>query len=96
MSQTADRIPTILPADFDGGACRAQEAVRELDAGKTLAANRMVKAGFGPVHTGHVMMARGLKRSTEEHVRAVVDPWLADCPPLPKARVPAWNERGGQ
>lgn len=86
----------VLSPDFDGTDYHAQQAVRELDAGKTLAAHRIVKAGFGPIHTSHIKVARAIKRDFEEHVKEVIDPWLKDCPPLPKARAPQWNERGGR
>lgn len=73
---------SLLPRDFDGVPDdRTLKAVRTLDRGGVLA------PGFSSVHAGHVKLTRAQKRSEAEHVAEVVDPWLRDCPPLPKARV---------
>lgn len=71
-----------LPRDFDGDET-AVRLVKALDRGYTPNATR----GFASLHTSHVKIAQAIKRSAEEHVRDVVDPWLQDKPPLPAARV---------
>lgn len=82
-------LATTLPPDFDGDAV-AKQVVRQLDRGQELA------KGFARTHTSHVKIAQAIKRSEAEFLRDVVDPFLRDKPPLPKARVPLWNDRGGR
>jgi hypothetical protein len=101
---------TTLPADFDGADAKTRADAAELDNGFPIVTSRCgqllravrregfapVRAGFGPIHTSHIKTARAIKRDFEEHVKDVIDPWLKDCPPLPRARAPQWNERGGR
>lgn len=98
-----------LGEPFDAAALVAHSGCAHVTAlavlGKLVAEGAIARVAHGwyaahgviPVHTpkpgGMVAMAIGEREDKARHL-AEVERWLVDCPRLPPARPPAFNERG--